>query len=136
MYLNDVDQRNEQYEEERREAGFNSATGTFTVKDIQTKQGVYGNLLNKQDKRSINFLNGRESNTNVQTFINEKNKLAPLLPDYKPEPVITNVKELDIKEEEKNNNSNNNTIYGLPKMVVYGGGAVLTLAILYFILKD
>lgn len=28
------------------------------------------------------------------------------------------------------------TIYGLPKMVVYGGGAVLTLALLYFILKD
>jgi len=134
MYLNDVDPRNEQFEEERSNAGFDNTTGTFTVKDIQTKQGVYGNLFNKQDKRSINFLKGRESDTNVQTFIKEKNKLAPLLPDYKPEPIITDWK--DSPEEKNNTNNTNNTIYGLPKMVVYGGGAVLTLAVLYFILKD
>jgi hypothetical protein len=126
MYLNDVDPRNEQFEEERSRAGFDNTTGTFTVKNIQT-----GNLFNKRDRSSINFLEGRESNTNVQTFIKEKNKLAPLLPDYKEQPIITDWKD---SQEEKNNN--NETIYGLPKMVVYGGGAVITLAILYFILKD
>ena len=129
MYLNDVDPRNEQFEEERSTGGFDNTTGTFTV-----KENVYGNLFNKQNRTSINFLKGRESNTNVQSFIKEKNKLAPLLPDYKPEPIITDWK--DSPEEKNNTNNTNNTIYGLPKMVVYGGGAVLTLAVLYFILKD
>jgi len=134
MYLNDIDPRNEQYEEEKRTAGFDNTTGTFTVKDVQTKQGVYTNLFAKQDNRAKNFIEGRGLDLNVQTFIKNQNKLAPILPDYKEEPIITDVKELP--EEKNTDNNNTNTIYGLPKMVVYGGGAVLTLAILYFILKD
>jgi|688.fasta_scaffold131400_4 hypothetical protein len=119
--------------------GNNTVGGTTTtgvnVKDIKLPSDFMRNTLAKQNKLSnISLLEGRGLDLNVQTFIKNQNKLAPILPDYKEEPIITDVKELP--EEKNTDNNNTNTIYGLPKMVVYGGGAVLTLAILYFILKD
>jgi len=109
--------------------------GTFNIKDIKIPDGFGRNTLAKQSKLSnISVLEGRGIDLNVQTFINKQNKIAPLLPSYQEEQLITDVKELP--KDQNENNNNNNTIYGLPKMVVYGGGAVITLAILYFILKD
>lgn len=135
MYLADVDPRNEQFEEERSAAGFDNNTGTFTVKDIPKK--FVQNPLFKQGKLNQGLILGRGQDLNAQTFILNQNKMSPVLPSYQEEQLITDWK--DVPEEEKkgkNTNNTNNTIYGLPKMVVYGGGAVLTLAILYFILKD
>jgi hypothetical protein len=110
-------------------------TTGFNVKDIKLPE-TWTNPLAKKDfySQSKIILDGRGIDLNVQTFIKKQNKIAPLLPSYEEEPIITDWK--DIPEEEKKNNNTNNSIYGLPKMVVYGGGAILTLAVLYFILKD
>lgn len=122
-----------------KQGGNFSGGGTtgINIKDIKLPNDFGKNPLIKQAKLNLDLLEGRGLDLNVQTFINKQNKIAPLLPSYQEEQVITDWKDIPEEEKKKNNTNNtNNTIYGLPKMVVYGGGAVLTLAVLYFILKD
>jgi hypothetical protein len=113
-------------------------TKTVDTKDNNTGKNTTGGKLGMTLAQHNTYVDLMKKGGTVKTNYTDAGK--DMLENYKETATgIITTKETDPNWTGKKGAETkdlNTTIYGLPKMVVYGGGAVITLAILYFILKD